>query len=83
MNYKMQNRTFPKPNDEVSTTSPPSSVSFLHAGWWTALLRSCVERWLHFNPDQQLADKETDLLRAEDGFVSVRQIRARRFLRLF
>lgn len=83
MNYKMLNRTSPEPNDEVSTTSPSSSVSVLHAGWWLALLRSCVKRWLHLKPNQQLVDKETDLLRAEDGFVSARQIRAHRFLRLF
>jgi hypothetical protein len=34
-------------------------------------------------PNQQPADKETDLLRAEDGFVSARLIRTHRFLRLF
>jgi len=83
MNHKMLRRTSPKTNDDISTIGPSFSVSLLRAGWWLALLRSCIKCWLHFNPNQQLADKETDLLRAEDGFVSIRQIRAHRFLRLF
>ncbi len=85
MKHKMSNRTSTKIDCGLSieSTGPSSSASLLHSGWWLAPLRSRAKRWLHLKPNQQPADKETDLLRAEDGFVSARLIRTHRFLRLF
>jgi len=82
MKHKMSNPTSLTTN-EISTTGPTSSASLLRVGGWLGFLRDRAKNWLQLKPTQQLADKEADLLRAEDGFVSARQIRTHRFLRLF